>query len=129
MDNIPKDPNGVAQHEPGAKLDAGKIDMGLLYEGFPRALMAVADVATFGANKYSRGGWQYVPGGRVRYKAALHRHLVESELSPFDKESSRHHLAHAAWNALASLELQLRAEEYERDQAEFINGLNEGAGL
>lgn len=122
MDNIPKDPNGIAQNEPGAKLDSGKIDMGLLYEGFPRALMAVAEVGTFGAQKYSRGGWQYVPGAPIRYKAALHRHLAQGEMTPFDDESCLLHAAHAAWNALAVLELRLRADEYAKDQVEFALG-------
>lgn len=49
------DPNGIKPGEPGAKLDSGKVDVGIIFEAFPRALYAVAQVANFGASKYSRG--------------------------------------------------------------------------
>lgn len=51
------DPSGKNQHEPGAKLDAGKIKAGVLGQ-FARALLAVAEVGTHGQEKYTRGGWQ-----------------------------------------------------------------------
>lgn len=105
------DPNGINQHDVGAKCDAGKPDLSLLLL-FGRALMAVGSVGTFGAKKYTRGGWQEVPDGKNRYTAALLRHLMyEGEGEEIDRDSGLHHAAHAAWNALARLEFILREEE------------------
>lgn len=102
------DPNGVDQHAPGAKLDAGKCDVGLLFESFPNALFAVAQVATFGANKYTRNGWKAVPEGLNRYAAAEGRHkLYRYQGEVIDKESLFPHRYHEAWNVLAQLELSL----------------------
>jgi hypothetical protein len=102
-----QDPNGKDAHAPGAKLDAGKPDAALLID-FSRALMAVAQVATYGAKKYSRGGWQHVEDGQHRYTAALIRHILAEKVSDTDEESGMLHAAHAAWNALSRLELLLR---------------------
>jgi len=49
-----KDPTGKQAGEPGAKLDAGKNRLGLMIGGFPRALEAVGQVTTFGANITAR---------------------------------------------------------------------------
>lgn len=104
------DPNGKSAHQPGAKLDAGKTKTGLMVSGFANALSAVAEVTTFGANKYTPNGWLSVPDASVRYNDALYRHLFQSVSAKTDPESQLSHLAHAAWNALAILELQLRKE-------------------
>ncbi len=93
----------------GVKFDEGKPCAALLGD-FGLALMAVADVATFGAEKYAPGGWLHVDDGRQRYTSALWRHLLAEPLCGFDDESGRRHAAHVAWNALARLELILRAE-------------------
>lgn len=100
------DPFGIDQHAPGSKLDAGKTDVGLLWESFPNALMGVAMVATFGANKYTRNGWKDVPQGKQRYAAAEGRHKLE-RFKGFvnDDESGLPHQFHEVWNALAQLEL------------------------
>ena len=94
-------------HEAGAKLDAGKIYGGLL-DDFSLALTAVAEVGTFGAKKYSRGGWQSVPDGAQRYRDAMWRHLLKERHERCDGDSGLMHIAHRAWNALADLELVLR---------------------
>lgn len=99
-----KDPHGMDPHQPGAKLDAGKPDMSLLID-FSAALKEVAKVGDFGAKKYTRGGWLQVPNGYTRYTAAMMRHTLTS--SPIDAESNLLHAAHAAWCALARLELLL----------------------
>lgn len=104
------DPNGLTSTTPGAKLDHGKPDLSLLLM-FGKALSSVGDVGTFGANKYSRGGWQSVPDGLTRYTAAMLRHVFKSFYEPYDPDSGLLHLAHATWNALAILELTLRKDE------------------
>lgn len=101
------DPTGRDPHEPGAKLDAGKTMAGVLGD-FSLALMSVADVGTFGAIKYSRGGWQSVDNGFERYTDAMWRHLIKERHEPVDADSNLLHAAHLAWNALARLELLLR---------------------
>lgn len=103
-----QDPNGINAHQPGAKLDAGKPDLSLLCD-FPRAISAVGQVATFGARKYTRGGWLSVQDGERRYTSALLRHVFATSLT--DSDSGLDHAAHAAWNALARLELMLRERE------------------
>lgn len=104
------DPNGIDQHAPGAKLDAGKVRPSLILGPMARALLAVAEVGTYGANKYSDGGWQHVPDAFKRYTDARDRHQLFEAIEPDDSESGLKHAAHAAWNALARLELILRAE-------------------
>lgn len=104
------DPNGLDAHTPGAKLDAGKPDADLLLD-MGRALMAVAEVGTFGARKYSRGGWTHVKDGPNRYTAALLRHLLAEGRGVIDQDSGLRHAAQVAWNALARLELMLKEEE------------------
>ena len=97
---------------PGAKADHGKVRPSLIINGFPRALLAVAEVGTFGANKYSDGGWQHVPNSIQRYTdAMLRHHLMEAAGETVDAESGLEHAAHRAWNALAVLELMLREQE------------------
>lgn len=97
-------------HTPGAKADHGKPDLSLLLF-FGKALQSVAAVGTFGARKYSRGGWQHVDDGVNRYTAALLRHITQENAETNDKESGFAHAAHAAWNALARLELMIRESE------------------
>lgn len=110
-----RDPNGRDPHQPGAKLDAGKNRMGLVMQGFPRALLAVGQVATYGAAKYTPHGWKEVPDGIARYTDAMLRHqLAEAMGEECDAESTLTHAAHAAWNALARLELLLVRQHWTR---------------
>jgi hypothetical protein len=102
------DPTGRQPHEPGAKLDAGKIRPGLVLGGFSRALQAVSRVGTYGAKKYTPDGWRTVPDGAERYTDAMVRHLLSEADATEDPESGLPHAAHVAWNALARLELMLR---------------------
>jgi len=107
-----KDPNGLDQHEPGAKLDDNKILAGILAD-FSNALLEVAKVGTFGAKKYARSGWQSVPNGIERYTDALWRHLLTEKVNETDDESNLLTASHLAWNALARLELILRKKSFE----------------
>jgi hypothetical protein len=101
-------------HVPGTKLDKQKPRMGLMFCDFAKALTAVAEVTTFGAEKYTAHGWLTVPNGQERYKSALLRHLVQEASGELrDSESQLLHAAHAAWNALACLELLITAQARE----------------
>lgn len=106
------DPDGIDAHAPGAKLDAGKPMVDDILAGFPRALMAVAKVGTFGANKYSLNGWQSVANGVSRYRNAAGRHRLYIQMGEaYDPDSNMLHRFHEAWNVLAALELEIREAE------------------
>ena len=96
-------------HAPGAKDDASKPRIGWYIKSFQRALLEVTKVAEYGAKKYSENGWQHVPDGYDRYSDAMIRHYLDN--SEVDAESGLLHDAHAAWNAIARLELKLREAE------------------
>ena len=105
-----RDPNGLQAGEPGAKLDAGKLQASLL-EDFSLALIEVAKVSTYGAAKYTRGGWQYVPDGIRRYADAEWRHRLAKRHEETDPVSGLLHEAQELWNMLAKLELKLRTRK------------------
>ena len=109
MEPVEIDPNGIDQHSPGAKVDFGKVRMILVLDGFKRALTEVGKVGTFGAKKYSDNGWMEVENGINRYRDAMYRHLFATDF--YDNDSGLPHMAHAAWNMLALLELMKRREE------------------
>ena len=90
----------------GVKDDVGKplVLRGFLQQ-FPQAIEAVARVSEYGAEKYTWNGWETVPDREERYGEALARHLLKEG---YDAESSMLHAAHAAWNAMARLEIILR---------------------
>jgi len=103
------DPTGRGAHEPGAKLDLGKLRPGLVLGDFSNALTEVVRVGTFGAEKYSDHGWLEVPNGIERYSDAEMRHLLKRQQGELvDPDSLLLHDAHKAWNALAVLELRIR---------------------
>jgi hypothetical protein len=122
------DPNGIAQHASGAKLDAGKVDVSLLTL-WPRALMEVCRVGSLGQSKYSRGGFLDVANGVIRYTAAMLRHLFKESMGQkYDDDpyydtpngaqwkGTIRHDAQVAWNALSRLELKLKEEEQNEKQ-------------
>ncbi len=111
------DPNGKQPNEAGAKLDLGKNRLSLVLSGFARALQEVGKVGTYGAKKYADNGWMSVPDGEQRYADALYRHLLqEATGESYDKDTSLLHAAHAAWNALARLDLIVRRNEDDTKQ-------------
>ena len=112
--SVERDPAGLPPHAPGAKLDGEKVMAELTLDGFSRALLAVAEVSTYGARKYSPGGWRHVDDGQTRYRRAGDRHRLARGHEPYDLESGLLHLAHEAWNRLAELELMLRADAVDR---------------
>lgn len=76
----------------------------------PRALLEVAAVASFGAAKYADRGWEaHAPTAQYsKFLGPMLRHILKwMKGEDTDDESGKHHLAHAAWNVLALLELIL----------------------
>jgi len=113
------DPNGINANAPGAKLDAGKVQLGMVLQGFNRALKHVAQVGTKGAIKYSKFGFLEVDGGQSRYTDAMFRHwfkectgevydMIDEQGNPGTEEL---HAACVSWNALAGLEFILMEKE------------------
>lgn len=106
-ENAVPDPSATIQGV-GAKNDAGKPRAGLMVKDFARALAAISHVSTMGVAKYSAGSWKTIPNAKERYYDALHRHILADAAGEVnDPESGLPHLAHAAWNNLALLELAL----------------------
>lgn len=105
------DPNKIGTG--AVKFDKGKpaVWRGVI-NYFPRALWGVAEISTFGANKYAWNGWEAVEDGYARYQDGKFRHaLLNSMGQEFDDDSKLLHLKHEAWGALAALELYLREKE------------------
>ena len=88
----------------GVKNDSGKTMMSLLMVQFGDLNKQVADVLTYGAEKYPcpplHDNWRNVEEGRTRYVDAMYRHLhaylVEGEEN--DPETGLSHLAHVISN-------------------------------
>lgn len=94
---------------PGRKDDAGKLRYDLVDDAAEEALVSVL---TFGAQKYSPGGWRHVPDAQARYFAALRRHLrAHRRGEKVDPESGLPHLAHAACCLHFMLALALEEEK------------------
>lgn len=92
----------------GVKYDNGKPEPRLVLGTMSRAIMAVSEVATFGAKKYSADNWLKVDDALDRYTDAKDRHRLLGAQEETDADSGLLHAAHEAWNALAVLELMLR---------------------
>lgn len=116
-----KDPSGIDQHAPGAKLDNNKIQARLL-KRFGLALLAVADLATGGARKYSANGWAKVEKGEERYEDAALRHVLKDMFELKDPDMNQPHAVSEAWNALAKLQLMI--EENKHWKARLMAGIS-----
>lgn len=82
----------------GARDDLGKKRFDLIT---PFGMSALADVCTFGASKYDDRNWEKGLSMTGCF-ASLMRHAWAWMCGQtFDDESSLHHMAHVAWNALA----------------------------
>lgn len=92
----------------GIKHDSGKPQFSLIP---PIAEKAVAEVLTFGANKYGPDNWRNVEEAERRYMDAALRHLNAYRAGErIDDESKRNHLAHATCCLLFLLELDFAHE-------------------
>ena len=90
----------------GPKYDKGKLRYTLIP---PEALKGLAEVLTFGADKYEANSWTRVPNGKERYLDALYRHLEAYRSGEIlDPESKLHHLKHALCNVAFVLSLEER---------------------
>jgi len=69
----------------------------------PEGLLDLARVSAFGAAKYGHSNWKLVSDGSTRYWDAALRHLLAAQSEWLDSDSGLPHLAHAAWNCLATL--------------------------
>jgi len=107
---IEADPSGADPQTEPAKLDAGKPKADLMFS-FGLAQLAVAEVCTFGTEKYFRGSWEEVPDAIHRYQAAAARHLFKGNQEHLDPDSGLPHIDHAIWNLMAARELELRKEK------------------
>lgn len=98
----------VNQHEPGAKLDVGKVRASLLRSYFPKTLYILNALCTAGAIKYASGGWKFVDNGIERYADAAERHALKRAAGEkVDLETICPHEIAQIWNLMASFELQL----------------------
>ena len=85
-----------SQQEQGMKFDSGKLLYSLIP---PETSKALAEVLSFGAQKYPPDNWMLVENGKQRYLDALYRHLQAYRFGEaVDPESGLHHLAHALSN-------------------------------
>lgn len=80
-----------------------------------KALESVADVLTFGAEKYGDDNWQKVPDAKRRYYAASLRHLFAWwRGQQVDKDSGYPHLAHAGCCVLFLLAFEMGLDKPEQ---------------
>jgi len=88
----------------GLKNDSGKIQVSLLHNGVPNALMGAAEVLNFGAQKYEAHSWKNVDA--TRYLDAFYRHLFKMHTGEtHDDDSGLPHIDHAITNLLFIREL------------------------
>lgn len=86
----------VNNEEVGLKDDVGKLRMDLIT---PEIIIGMAEVLTYGANKYKPNSWQGC-NPDLHY-AACQRHLVKWKQGEFDdSETGLSHLKHAATNIM-----------------------------
>ena len=82
----------------GMKFDTGKLLYSLIP---PETTKALAEVLTYGAQKYAPNNWIKVENGDIRYMDALFRHLEAFRSGEtHDPESGYHHLSHCLCNIM-----------------------------
>lgn len=103
--------------EEGKKYDGGKPRMDLLP---PNAIIEVAKVLAFGAEKYAPENWRKLEDLQNRYTGASLRHVfAHMDKERLDKETHLSHLAHAICCLLFKLEIELE----ETSEEERLRGL------
>lgn len=92
--------------EPEYKFDKGKTRIGYMMAQFPHAMEEVARIATDGAAIHGDANWSKI--SIERWLDAHYRHMNKYLMGvTIDEDSGSNHLGHAAWSALAVLELYL----------------------
>lgn len=124
----------AAAKKQAMRFNSAKLDLSYLLE-FPKAFAAWCNVCKFGEFKYNRGNFKIGGKPDLEYYQSALRHMQDAftamnegdEDGQFDADSGLHHIAHAAWNMLALLELN--AEKHMRfdSQAEFLEHCRETA--
>jgi hypothetical protein len=95
----------------GVKYDGEKPRMYLLP---PKAIVEVAKVLTFGAQKYDEDNWRKLENLQKRYSGAALRHMfAEMDGEQLDPETECYHDAHAICCLLFKLEAKLEARSKE----------------
>ena len=97
------------KEEEGIKYDTEKPKMNLLP---PKAVIEVAKVLTFGAEKYDAENWRKLDNLQSRYTAGALRHIfAHMDGEQLDPETELSHLAHALCCLLFKLEIELEDAE------------------
>ena len=100
----------------GIKYDSAKPKMNLLP---PKAILEVAKVLTFGAEKYDAENWRKLDDLQNRYTAGALRHIfAHMDGEELDSETNLSHLAHAMCCLLFKLEIELEERSKEKESRE-----------
>lgn len=91
-----------------ARMNTGKPEMDFVLD-FPIAVEAICRVMELGAVKYARDNWKLGGKPDSEYLGAALRHLFAHRSGDLVAEDSGClHVAHAAWNLLALMELNIQ---------------------
>ena len=103
--------NRLTNNKVGLKFDTGKLRYSLIP---PVATEALAEILTYGAEKYAPNNWQLVSNPEERYTDALLRHLESYRAGEkIDPESGFSHLKHAITNIAFLLHFEKIKGQYE----------------
>ena len=103
----------------GIKYDGEKPRMHLLP---PKAIIEVAKVLTFGANKYDEENWKKLENLQSRYTSGALRHIfAHMDGEDLDSESNVSHLAHAICCLLFKLEIELEDAKNKEKESRELN--------
>jgi len=98
----------------GIKYDSEKPKMNLLP---PKAIVEVAKVLTFGAQKYDAENWRKLDDLQNRYTAGALRHIfAHMDGEKLDPETGLSHIAHALCCLLFKLEIELEDGESKEEE-------------
>ena len=98
----------------GIKHDSKKPKMNLLP---PKAIVEVAKVLTFGAQKYGPENWKELEDLQNRYLAGALRHIfAHMDGEQLDPETGLSHMAHALCCLLFKLEIELENAKIEEER-------------
>ena len=98
----------------GIKHDSKKPKMNLLP---PKAIVEVAKVLTFGAQKYGPENWKELEDLQNRYLAGALRHIfAHMDGEQLDPETGLSHMAHALCCLLFKLEIELENAKIEEEE-------------